>query len=45
VDVTADSALPVLLLCHLALPVDLTDVFTTSVEVARFTDIDHPGLA
>jgi len=23
---------------------DLTDVFTTSPEVARFTDIDHPGL-
>lgn len=23
---------------------DLTDVFTTSVEVARFTDIDHPGI-
>ncbi len=24
---------------------DLTDVFTTSLEVARFTDIDHPGRA
>ena len=23
---------------------DLTDVFTTSLEVAGFTDIDHPGL-
>jgi glutamate synthase domain-containing protein 2 len=23
---------------------DLTDVFTTSPEVTRFTDIDHPGL-
>jgi glutamate synthase domain-containing protein 2 len=23
---------------------DLTDVFTTSVEVAQFTDIDHPGV-